>query len=170
MADWNDHIVGDRMTVDQEFSARVQESRFSSQEWGLIMTATSFEIENPGGADARIVANGEHLPDIMPELKKVRNQMPGPGGPGPGAGEGGDGGSGGGFLSGIKDALGLDGDDSVDKERLNAARKLTQEYADELQRHLEERGKWDRVQDVAAEEAAGDDADEESPGDDADAA
>lgn len=144
MADWNDHIVGDRMTVDQEFSGRVQSSEFSSQEWGLIMTATKFEIENPGGENARIVANTESLPDIMPELENIRQQMPSGGG-GPAQ----SGGQSGGFLDGVKSALGLDGGDGVDQRRLDAARELTQEYAGELQSHLEQRGKWDRVQDIA---------------------
>lgn len=147
MGNWNDHIVGDRMTVDQEFSQRVQSSQFSSQEWGLIMTATDLEIENPQTDEARIVANTENLPEIMPELEKVRNQMPGPGGQG---GQGGSGSSGSGFLGGVKKALGLGGGDDVDEKRLKAARDLTQEYADELQRHLEERGKWERVQKIAA--------------------
>lgn len=149
MADWNDHIVGDRMTVDQEFSSRVQESRFSSQQWGLIMTATSFEIENPGESNARIVANGDHLPDIMPEVEKIENQMPGPGGPE----DSDDSGGSGGFIAEIKDTLGLGGGGGgVDEAKLSAARSLTQEYANELQRHLEERGKWERVQEVAAGE------------------
>ncbi|MFB6096038.1 MAG: DUF5799 family protein [Haloferacaceae archaeon] len=156
MGNWNDLVVGDRMTVDQEFSQRVQNSRFSSQEWGLIMTATSFEIEAPETDRARIVANTENLKEIMPELENIRNQMPG--GQAPGAGGGSGGGGSGGFLGGLKDALGLGGGDGVDEQRLEAARKLTQEYAEELQQHLEQRGKWERVQEIAArdEEEASD--------------
>ncbi len=142
MSDWNDHVVGDRMAVDQEFSGRVQESSFSSQEWGLIMTATEFEIQDPGTERAQIVANTENLPQMMPELENVRKQMPTGGGNGQQ-------GSSGGVLDNLKDAIGLGGGDDVDQERLEAARRLTQEYADKFQAHLEERGKWDRVQELA---------------------
>lgn len=146
MSDWNDHIVGDRMTVDQQFSERVQASAFSSQEWGLIMTATEFEIEDPGSEDAQIVANTENLPQMMPELENVRKQMPAP----PSDGRGG---SSDGILDDIKDALGMGGD-SVDDEQLAEARQLTQEYATKLQQHLEKRGKWEKVQQIATEDAA----------------
>jgi hypothetical protein len=147
MSNWNDHVVGDRMTVDQEFSERVRASAFSSQEWGLIMTATEFEIENPGSDDARIVANTDNLPQMMPELENIRNQMPGGGG-GRGGSRGG-GGGGGGLFGNIKDALGLDGSDDVDEARLAEARELTQEYAEKFQQHLEKRNKWERVQELA---------------------
>ena len=40
MSEWTDAIVGERMAVDNQFTDRVTASRFSSQEWGLIMTAT----------------------------------------------------------------------------------------------------------------------------------
>lgn len=152
MSDWNDHVVGDRMTVDQEFSSRVQSSQFSSQEWGLIMTATTFEIEDPGTDEAQIVANTDNLPQMMPELENVRNQMPSPGG------DGGSSAGGGGFLGNIKDALGLDSGNDVDEARLSEARTLTQEYADKFQQHLEKRGKWEKVQEIAMR-------DESSPGD-----
>ena len=46
MSEWQDLIVGDRMAVDQEFSRRVTESEFSSQQWGLVMTATEFRVED----------------------------------------------------------------------------------------------------------------------------
>ena len=45
MSEWEDMIVGDRMTVDNEFTDRVQASQFSNQEWGLIMTATELDFE-----------------------------------------------------------------------------------------------------------------------------
>jgi hypothetical protein len=145
MSDWTDAIVGDRMQVDQEFNRRVRESQFSNQEWGLIMTATEFEIENAENPEtARIVAQTEKLPQIMPELDEMSEQMGGmPGGPG-----GGGGGSGGGLsgaISGIKDAILGGGGSGVDEQRLTAAEDLTQEYADTLQTHLEQRGKWEQV-------------------------
>ncbi|MCH7661416.1 MAG: hypothetical protein IH933_12825, partial [Euryarchaeota archaeon] len=62
---WMDRIVGDRMAVDREFTERVNGSRFSSQQWGLIMTATEFEIRNPEEPEqAELVANTEKLPQI----------------------------------------------------------------------------------------------------------
>jgi hypothetical protein len=147
MSDWTDAIVGERMTVDNQFTDRVAASRFSSQEWGLIMTATEFEIENADDSEnARIVADTSSLPAIMPELENVRSQVAAMGGA-PG-GAGGSGGSGGGLVDSIKGALGLGGsggNDGPSDEELDAAERLVQEYADELQAHLEEVGKWEQV-------------------------
>jgi hypothetical protein len=142
MSDWTDSIVGDRMTVDREFNDHVNASEFTSQEWGLIMTATEFDIEHAEDPDrARIVADTEKLPQIMPELENVRSQMAQMGGA-----PGGDGGSSGGIVDSIKGALGLGGGGGgVDEEKLEAAERLTQQYADELQSHLESKGKWDQV-------------------------
>ncbi|MFB6156910.1 MAG: DUF5799 family protein, partial [Haloferacaceae archaeon] len=132
MTDWTDIIVRDRMTVDQEFGERIRDSRFTSQEWGLIMTATELEIEHADDPErARLVADTENLPQIMPELDNVRSQVPGAGAEGDGSG----------VVDSLKSALGLGNGD----ERLQAAERLTQEYADELQAHLEEKGKWERV-------------------------
>ncbi|MFB6090370.1 MAG: DUF5799 family protein [Halobellus sp.] len=143
MADWTDSIVGDRMTVDREFNDRVENSRFTSQEWGLIMTATDLEIEHADDPErARIVANTEKLPQIMPELDNVRSQMAQMGGA-PGE----ESNSSGGIVDSLKGALGLGngtggGDD---QERLDAAERLTQAYADALQAHLESKNKWEQV-------------------------
>jgi len=63
-------------------------------------------------------------------------------------GAGGSGGSGGGLVDSIKGALGLGGSggsDGPSDEELDAAERLVQEYADELQAHLEEVGKWEQV-------------------------
>ncbi|KKF39163.1 hypothetical protein FK85_30760 [Halorubrum saccharovorum] len=147
MSDWTDAIVGERMTVDNQFTDRVSASQFSSQEWGLIMTATEFEIENADDSeDARIVADTSSLPAIMPELENVRSQVAAMGGA-PGGDAGGSGGSGGGLVDSIKGALGLGGggSDGPSDEELEAAERLVQEYADELQAHLEEAGKWEQV-------------------------
>ena len=141
MTDWTDSIVGDRMTVDREFNDRVENSEFTSQEWGLIMTATELDIEHAGDPDrARIVADTEKLPQIMPELENVRSQMSQMGGA-----PGGDTGSGGGIVDSLKGALGLGGGDGVDEDRVDAAEKLTQAYADALQSHLESKNKWEQV-------------------------
>lgn len=142
MSDWTDAIVGERMAVDGEFTERVQESRFSSQEWGLIMTATEFEIEHADDPErARLVADTEKLPGIMPELDNLREQMSAMGGASGGDRSGGSGG----LFGGIKRALGLGGDDGVDEERLAAAERLTQEYAEALQSRLESNGRWEQV-------------------------
>jgi hypothetical protein len=147
MSEWTDAIVGERMTVDNQFNERVAASRFSSQEWGLIMTATEFEIEDADDPEAaRVVADTSSLPAIMPELENLRSQMAGMGGA-PGGGAGDAGGSGGGVVDSIKGALGLggDGDSGASDEELEAAEQLVQEYADELQAHLEEVDKWEQV-------------------------
>jgi len=141
MTDWTDSIVGDRMTVDREFNDRVENSEFTSQEWGLIMTATELDIEHAGDPDrARIVADTEKLPQIMPELENVRSQMSQMGGA-----PGGDTESGGGIVDSLKGALGLGGGGGVDEDRVDAAEKLTQAYADALQSHLESKNKWEQV-------------------------
>lgn len=148
MSDWQDRIVGVRMTVDRKFNDRVEASSFSRQQWGLVMTATEFEIENPEDADtARIVANTEKLPSVLPEMDRIEEQMGAMG-----AGGGGRSGGGGGLLGGIKDALGLGGGGSSHDERAADARELTQAYADELQRELEDMGRWDEVRRIAAGE------------------
>jgi len=141
MADWTDSIVGDRMTVDREFNDRITGSEFTSQEWGLIMTATEFDIEHADDPErARIVADTENLPQIMPELENVRSQMSQMGGA---PGEGGSGS--GGIVDSLKGALGLGGSDGPDEDRIDAAEELTQAYADELQTHLESKNKWEQV-------------------------
>lgn len=142
MSEWTDAIVGERMTVDDQFTDRVAASRFSGQEWGLIMTAVEFDIEDPGDPEgARVVADTSSLPAIMPELENVRSQMAAMGGSG---GES-SGGSGGGIVDSIKGALGLGGEDGSSDEEIAAAERLAQEYADELQAHLEDVGKWEQV-------------------------
>jgi hypothetical protein len=141
MTDWTDRIVGDRMTVDREFNERIHASEFQSQEWSLIMTATEFEIENADDPEAaRIVANTEKLEGMMPHIEEAgrRQQSMTHGG-------GSDGGDGGGLFGSIKNALGLGNGEKNSTARLDAAERLAQEYADELQSHLESNGKWEQV-------------------------
>ncbi|WP_435127617.1 DUF5799 family protein [Halobaculum sp. D14] len=144
MSDWTDAIVGDRMAVDRKFSEQVNASQFSNQQWGLIMTATEFDIEHADDPErARIVADTEKLPGIIPELDNIANQM------NAAAGGGADGGRSrgnpiGGFVDELKSLL-TGGNSGADREKLEAAERLTQEYADELQRHLEENGTWEQV-------------------------
>ena len=143
MSEWTDSIVGDRMTVDTEFNDRVTASEFSNQEWGLIMTATELDIENAENPEtARLIADTENLSQIMPELDTVQSQMSQMGGsPGDDKRS-----SGGGVVESIKGVLGLGNDNQgTDEERLEAAERLAQAYADELQSHLESTGKWNQV-------------------------
>lgn len=147
MSDWQDMIVGDRMAVDDEFSARVERSGFSRQEWGLIMTATDFDIRDPADEDAaKLVAETSELPTIMPELENVANM--GPMGQ-PQQREQ----SSGGVFDSVLGALGLGGGDSeTEQERLEEAERLVQAYADQLQAHLEDEGRWGEVRAAAADE------------------
>ncbi|WP_254761575.1 DUF5799 family protein [Natrinema marinum] len=153
---WTDRIVGDRMTVDQEFAARIRESQFSNQQWSLIMTATEFEIEHPDDPDrAQIVANTDKLEGVIPELDNVQAGMGamagGPGGPG---GSTDSSSSSGGVFDSIMGALGIGGDGgSAEKEQLEAAERLTQEYATEIQSHLETKGRWESVRQHVADDS-----------------
>ena len=134
---WEDRIVGDRMTVDQEFTDTVESSQFSRQQWGLIMTAVEFDIENPSDESAALVADTEKLPHVMDELDDIdaRNPMA--------ASDDSDG--------GILDSLGglFGGGDDDHDEQLAAAERLADRYAEQLQTHLEEQGKWDEIRAAA---------------------
>lgn len=152
MSDWQDMIVGARMTVDDEFSSTVDNSPFSRQEWGLIMTATTFEIEQPADEEAaELVADTSQLPTMMPELEKVSQMGP------MGQPKQPDSGGGGGIIGSVLDSLGLGGggggDDGIDGEKLEAAESMVGTYAEELQLHLEEQGRWAEVRTAAAEES-----------------
>jgi len=142
--EWSDRIAGDRMAVDQEFASAVENSRFSRQQWGLIMTAVEFEVDKSAEGEDRLVANTDNLPHVMPELDDVGGGMGGMGAMGGSEGSG-ESDGGGGVFGSVKRALGLGGDGGTDQERLDAAERLTQRYADELQQRLEERGKWDDI-------------------------
>ncbi len=147
--DWTGRIAGERMTVDREFADRVEASSFTNQQWGLVMTAVEFDIE---GADepetATLVADTSKLPSIMPELDKVGQG--GPMGTAPGGSDSRDSSGSGGFLSGVKAALGLAGGGSDDDDRTGEAEQLAQAYADELQQKLESNGRWESVCEQAA--------------------
>ncbi|MFC4552496.1 MULTISPECIES: DUF5799 family protein [Halorussus] len=147
--DWQDMIVGDRMAVDREFAQRVSDSDFSRQEWGLVMTAVEFEIENAADDErARIVADTSKVEQVMPEMENIRSQMNAMGGGGGGGGKKKKGG--GGIFGSVKDALGLGGGGGgTDQQRIQEADRLAQEYADELQQRLESQGKWDQVREAA---------------------
>lgn len=133
-------MTGARMQVDREFQQRVQDSRFTNQQWGLIMTAVEFRIENPDTPDeATLVADTGKVEHIIPELENMKQGM----GAQPG---GGDRDSGGGGLFGrLRGLFGGDSGDEVDPEKLDAAAKLADEYAGELQAFLEEEGRWENI-------------------------
>lgn len=141
MSDWRDMIVGARMTVDSDFASTIENSEFSRQEWGLIMTATQFEIEDAGNPEkASLVANTSELPTIMPELENVANIGP-MGAPTETNSNG--------ILDRLFNAFGLDPGDQIDQEKLQAAEKLVQEYANALQSHLETESRWEEVRKTA---------------------
>jgi hypothetical protein len=144
---WRDKLAGARMRVDQEFNQQVLDSQFSNQEWGLIMTAIEFDIDDPDTPEqAEMTANTDNLEQIMPELENLPQGMARPGG-------GGDGG-GGGVIDSLKSILGFDATDTngkgVDEDELAAATELVEEYATELQIHLKEQGRWAEVCEAAA--------------------
>ncbi|MFC7154808.1 DUF5799 family protein [Halomarina halobia] len=153
MTDWTDRIVGARMATDRAFEERIEASEFTRQQWGLIMTATEFEIEHPEDPErARLVGNTESLPAVVPELERMANRGPmGAGGAGAGSSSGG--GGGGGLFGSIKSALGLGGGggDSFDEEKVRRADALVAEYAERLQAFLEDRGRWDEIREAASE-------------------
>ena len=146
--EWTDMIVGDRMAVDQEFAKRVNDSEFSRQEWGLVMTAVEFDIEHAADDErASLVADTSKVRQVMPEMENIQSQMSAMGG-------GKQREDSRGIFSSVKDALGLgggSGGSGVDEDRLEAAERLAQEYADELQERLESQGKWDRVRSAVSE-------------------
>lgn len=148
MTPWQDMIVGDRMTVDQEFSSHVDSSRFSRQEWSLIMTATTFEIEDPEDeTNAELVADTSQLADMMPEIEKVAQMGP--------MGQPQGGSDSNGLFGSIRDALGLGGGQGgadAEEEKLADAEALVSAYAETLQAHLESEGRWSEVRAAAAEE------------------
>ena len=145
---WTDRLAGARMQVDQRFQPRVEQSQFSSQEWGLIMTAVEFDIEAPQDPEAaRMVARTEKLEQIIPELENIQQQMAD--GQGPRADSGGLVSQ----LKSLKDSFtGGSGPDAEEREA--AAVVLVEDYAAELQDYLVERGRWESICDAAASQRA----------------
>ena len=142
---WTDSITGARMQVDRQFEQRVRDSEFSNQQWGLIMTAVEFRIDDPETpADATLVADTGRVEHIIPELEDIPQGM--------GAQPGGSSSSGGGLVDRLRGLLGGGSNDSVDQEKLDAADTLAGEYAQELQEFLEKQGQWEEVCGRAARE------------------
>ena len=141
---WRDQLAGHRMQVDGEFASRVRESELTNAEWNLVMTAVEFEVEGEGEA-ARLVVDTSKVPSIVPEFENMDR-----GGMG---GVPSEGGSTGGLLDSVKQAFSLG--DSGEDEKLQVATALAEEYAEELQAHLEKRGRWESIR-RAANSASGD--------------
>jgi len=146
--DWRDQLAGARMQVDQQFQDRLEQSDFTNQEWGLIMTAVEFRVEHPGDPDrAELVADTSQLDQIVPELERLQDQMGGP----MGGGRGRDTGSSGGVLGMFKDLLGglSGGSAGNSEERMDAATVMVEEYATDLQTYLEKRDRWEGIREAA---------------------
>jgi len=148
---WTDRIVGERMAVDQEFSEQIQQSRFSNQQWSLVMTATEFEIEHPDDPDrARIVANTDKLDGVSPNSRTCRRGWVRWAAREAGAAVRTPRAAGCSTRSWAHSGWGGDGGSS-EKEQRKAAERLTQEYADELQSHLESKGNGETARHAAAD-------------------
>ncbi|PSP92041.1 hypothetical protein BRC84_06510 [Halobacteriales archaeon QS_1_68_44] len=82
----------------------------------------------------------------LPELEKVSEMGP--------MGQPQESDGGGGLLGSLLGSLGLGGDedDGPNEEKVSAAESMVTAYADELQVHLEEEGRWGEVRAAAAAE------------------
>jgi hypothetical protein len=142
MGDWHDRTVSERLSVDSEFSAYLNEKPVSNQQWGLLMTAIEFDIENPEDPErARIVPDLSKIGSVLEPARDAGQDE------NPVSEEYGEGG--GGLGGRIKRSLGLGGGDDPMRA---AAEELSEEYARRLQTKLEESGKWERTCEMAAEE------------------
>lgn len=141
---WTDQFVGDRMTVDREFSERIVASEFSNQEWGTIMTAVTFEITDPEDPEtATLVADTSDIEHIMPAVADI--DQPAMGQPTQQQSDEG-------LLGRLTSKLGLGSAREEDHtERIEHAEALAEEYATVFQEHLEAEGKWEQACTVAAQ-------------------
>lgn len=141
MTDWRDQLAGHRMQVDQEFADRIRDSKLTSQEWSLVMTAVEFDVEGQG-EEARLVSDTSKIDAVVAEFDAL--EQPGPGAAGGGANKGG-------LWDSITDALGLGSEEDAAKRE--EAIELANEYTTELQRHLEAQGRWESVHRAANAES-----------------
>lgn len=135
---WRDQLAGHRMQVDGEFESRVRESELTKAEWNLVMTAVEFEVEGEGET-ASLVANTNKVSSVVPEFENLSR-----GGLGGAPAEGD---ATGGLFDSVKETFGL-GDAGGD-EKLQVATALAEEYAEELQAHLERQGRWESIRRAA---------------------
>lgn len=149
MSEWTDQLAGARMQVDKQFRDRVLESNFSNQEWGLVMTAVDWEVNDAADPEAaELVADTSRLPDIVPELERISQQMGSVGAGGGGRGRG----QSRGLLGRLRGFVSsLTGGGGGSEARLREAETLVEDYADALQEHLEKQGRWGDIRSAAAD-------------------
>lgn len=146
--DWTDMLAAERMRVDRKFEDQLESSSFSRQQWGLVMTAVEFRIDDPEDLDtATLRADTSKLSSVMSEIKNLGERGGGMSSPSGGVGAG-SGGGGGGLLSKI---TGLFSGSSGGGALQNEAEELTAQYTEKLQAHLEKRGRWSDICEQAAE-------------------
>ncbi|MCU4718714.1 DUF5799 family protein [Halapricum hydrolyticum] len=144
---WRDMLAAERMRVDRQFEDRVQSSSFTRQQWGLVMTAVEFDVENPADPDAaRLIADTSKLSSVMPQIKQMEQSG------GAMGGAAGGGGGGGGLLSKLASVL-PGGGGSGGGKRQREAESLAEEYAEKLQERLEKRDRWQSIREQAAQES-----------------
>jgi hypothetical protein len=139
------------MQVDQQFSDQVRASEFTSQQWGLIMTAVEFEIDDPGDPEqATLVANTDNVETIMPELDAIERQTAGMGA---GGGRSRSTGTGSSLFGRIRSYFSSGSDDGVDAEQYEQAVALVDQYTTQLQALLRDEDRWQELCDAAAKAA-----------------
>jgi hypothetical protein len=148
--DWTDMLAAERMRVDRKFEDQLEASSFSRQQWGLVMTAVEFRIDDPDDPEnATLRADTSNLSSVMSEIKNLGERGGGmatqSGGVATGSG------SGGGFLSKITGLF--SGGGGGGGALRNEAEELAAEYTEKLQAHLEKRGRWQAICEQAAEDA-----------------
>ncbi|WP_302080172.1 DUF5799 family protein [Salinibaculum rarum] len=148
--EWTDRLAGARMQVDQRFQETLDASSFTNQEWGLVMTAIDWDIENPEQPDAAtLVADTSKLSDIIPELENIQQEMGGAQRPvekGPDTS---------GIFGRLKryiHDLQSNSSGESSRKRFEDAKELVDGYTVELQSYLEERGQWEDICQAAAAE------------------
>jgi hypothetical protein len=145
---WSDMLAGARMQVDQQFQRRLEQSDFTNQEWGLVMTAVDFEVLNADDPEeAQLVANRDQIRQIIPELDSIQRQMGGAARPVESNPDGG------GMFGRVKQYLNFlsdDTSDEPDEERLAKAKVLVDEYTEQLEAYLRDRDRWEEVREAAA--------------------
>jgi hypothetical protein len=162
---WRDRLAGHRMQVDEQFAPQVRNSPLTNGEWNLVMTAVEFEVEG-SGEHARLTADTSKVESVVPEFEKMRQRGPGGTSERPESVNG--------VIDSVKNVLGIDSFDDIvdleplenrvegdlrgslglgsgtgDDEKLQAAIRLTDAYARELQSHLEDRGQWESIREAA---------------------
>ena len=148
--DWTDMLAAERMRVDRKFEDQLEASSFSRQQWGLVMTAVEFRIDDPDEPEnATLRADTSNLSSVMAEIKNLGERGGGMGSPAGGAAAGSSGG--GGLLSTLTGLF--SGGSGGGGALQNEAEELAAEYTEKLQSHLENRGRWQPICEQAAADA-----------------